>query len=135
MVPTSSRSPRPRSGWMRAIRGALGMSQQALGGRLGISRAAVARLERAELSGGMTLTKLSEVAGALDCILVYTPVPNTSLEDSVQRKARQIAAERLGCVAMTIALEDQGISAGRRVDHLVTYARHLVARNKIWRSG
>jgi hypothetical protein len=27
--------PRPRSGWMRAIRGALGMSQQALGGRFG----------------------------------------------------------------------------------------------------
>jgi predicted DNA-binding mobile mystery protein A len=126
---------RPRSGWIRAIRGALGMSQQALSSRLGISREAVAKLERAELGGGITIAKLSEVAGALDCTLVYALVPNTSLEDTVQRQARRIAAERLGYVATTMALEDQEIGAERRDEHLETYARGLVARNDLWRAG
>lgn len=127
--------PRPRSGWVRAIRGALGMSQQALGARLGISRAAVAKLERAEPSGGITLAKLSQVASALDCTLVYALVPNTSLEDTVQRQAHQVAAERLGYVATTMALEDQGISAERRNEHLDTYARDLVTHHDVWRSS
>lgn len=131
----TSVQPRPRSGWIRAIRGALGMSQRALGDRLGISRAAVAKLERAELSGGITLAKLSDVAGALDCTLTYALVPNTTLEDTVLRQAHQVAAERLGYVATTMALEDQGISTDRRDEHLEAYARDLVERNDIWRAS
>lgn len=124
---------RPRSGWVRALRIALGMSQAALGARLGISRGAVAKLERAELEGGITLAKLTEIATALDSSLVYTLVPNTSLEDTVQRQARQVAAERLGYVAATMALEDQGVSAEGRAEHLAGYARDLVAHNDLWR--
>jgi len=126
---------RPRSGWIRAVRGALGMSQQVLGTRLGISRAAVAKLERAELGGGITIAKLSELAGALDCTLVYAFVPNTSLEETVQRQARRVAAKRLGYVATTMALEDQDIGARRRDEHLETYARGLVANNDLWHAG
>jgi predicted DNA-binding mobile mystery protein A len=109
------------------------MSQQALGSRLGISQAAVAKLERAELTGGITIDKLTEVADALDCTLVYSLVPNTSLEDTVQRQARQVAAKRIGYVTTTMALEDQGISEERRDEHLETYARDLVAHNDLWR--
>ena len=125
--------PHPRSGWIRSIRDALGMSQQALGSRLGITRAAIAKLERAELSGGITVAKLTQVAGALDCTLVYALVPNTSLEDTVQRRARQIAAKRLGYVTTTMALEDQAIGAERTDEHLEDYARDLVAHNDLWR--
>ena len=96
-------------------------------------REAVAKLERAELGGGITIAKLFEVAGALDCTLVYALVPNTSLEDTVQRQARRVAAERLGYVATTMALEDQDISAERRDEHLESYARDLVAHNDLWR--
>ena len=124
---------RPRSGWVKAIRTALGMSQAALAGRLGVSGAAVAKLERAEMGGGITLAKLTEVAAALDCTVVYALVPNSSLEETVQRQARRVASARLGYVDSTMALEDQGVSADRRAEYLEVYARDLIARNDIWR--
>jgi len=124
---------RPHSGWIRAIRTALGMSQASLASRLAISGAAVAKLEGAELDGGITLAKLTEVAAALDCTLVYAIVPNSSLEDTVQRQARSVAAARLGYVANTMALEDQRVAADRQADYLEVYSRDLIARNEIWR--
>jgi len=123
---------RPHSGWVKAIRNALGMSQAALGRRLGISGAAVAKLERAETGGGITLAKLAEVAAGLDCTVVYALVPRSSLEETVQRQARQVASERLGYVDDTMTLEDQDVSAGGRAEYLEVYARDLIARNDIW---
>lgn len=124
---------RPRSGWVRAIRTALGMSQAALAGKLGVSGTAVAKLERAETAGGITLNKLAQIAAVLDCRVVYALVPNSSLEETVQRQARRIASERLGYVDSTMALEDQDVPADRRADYLEVYAHDLIARNDIWR--
>lgn len=126
---------RPRSGWIRAIRGALGMSQQALAARLGVSREAAAKLEKAELRGGITVAKLAQIAAALDCTLIYAVVPNTSLDNTVWVQARRVAANRLGYVATTMALEDQGISPERRAEHLESYARDLIAHNDVWRAS
>lgn len=109
------------------------MSQAALARKLGVTGAAVAKLERAETSGGITLSKLSEVASALDCTLVYALVPKSSLEETVQRQARLVASERLKYVSHTMALEDQGLSADEREDYLEVHARDLIARNEIWR--
>jgi len=83
---------RPRSGWIRAIRGALGMSQAVLAERLGVSSAAVNKLEHAELHGGITIAKLAEVAEALDCTLIYALVPKSTLEETVTTRARAVAA-------------------------------------------
>ena len=124
---------RPHSGWVKAIRTALGMSQTALAHKLGVSGAAVAKLERAEMGGGITLTKLAEVAAALDCSVVYALVPKSSLEETVQRQARRVASERLGYVDSTMVLEDQDLPADRRADYLEVYSRDLIARNDIWR--
>jgi len=41
------------------------MSQAVLAGRLGVSAAAVNKLEQAERHGGITIRKLAEVAAAL----------------------------------------------------------------------
>lgn len=126
---------RPRSGWVKAIRTALGMSQAALAGKLGVSGTAVAKLERAETGGGITLNKLAEIAAALDCSVIYALVPNSSLEETVQRQARRVASERLGYVDSTMALEDQDVPADRRADYLEVYARDLIARDDIWRES
>src|SRR5262249_31279359 len=104
----------PRSGWIRAIRGALGMSQAVLAERLGVSAAAVNKLEHAERRGGITIGKLAEVATALDCTLVYALVPNSTLEQTVMTQARKVAAQTLGYVARTMALEAQGIEDDRQ---------------------
>jgi len=127
---------RPHAGWVKAIRNALGMSQAALAHRLGVTSAAVGQLERAEVVGGVTLAKLSEVAAALECTLVYALVPNTTLEDTVQRQAHRVAKEQLGYVGTTMALEDQAVSDRDRDAYLEDLAQTLVERNnQLWRAG
>src|ERR1035441_4155084 len=84
---------RPRSGWIRAIREALDMSQVVLARRLEINRGSVNKLEHAELHGGITVSKLAEVAAALHCTLVYALIPDSTLEQTVLDQARVSAAE------------------------------------------
>ncbi len=109
------------------------MSQAVLAERLGVSSAAVNKLERAELHGGITISKLSEVASALDCTLVYALVPNSTLERTVGPRLASAAAQLLGYAARTMALEAQDIddrSSGEAVDR---YAQQLVASGNPWR--
>ncbi|MHB1538834.1 MAG: mobile mystery protein A [Solirubrobacteraceae bacterium] len=125
---------RPRAGWIKAIRGALGMSQAALAGRLEVSSAAVSKLERAEREGGITIGKLGEVAQALDCRLVYALVPNSTLEQAVLVEARSEAARLLGHVTRTMALEAQDIDVERQVEAVERYAQHLLSSGRLWRA-
>lgn len=123
---------RPRTGWIRAIRQALGMSQSVLGDRLGTSPGAVSQLEHAELDGRVTIAKLREAASALNCTLVYSFVPNTPLEEIVKRQALRIATEQLAYVSETMSLEDQSISPDRQPDLLESHANELITKGAIW---
>ncbi len=123
---------RPRAGWIRAVRGALGMSQRALAQRLDIAPSSAAGLERSELDGGITVGKLAEVARALDCTLVYALVPNASLEETVQSQARRVAAEALGYVGATMKLEDQAVESDRLAGQLEAEAQRVIAANRQW---
>lgn len=111
------------------------MSQAVLAERLGISSAAVNKLEHAELHGGVTIGKLAEVAGALDCTLVYALVPNSTLEGTVLTQARAEAAAILGYVAQTMALEAQDIDEGRRREAIERQAQQLVTGGGLWRAS
>ena len=124
---------RPRAGWIRAIRGALGMSQAVLAERLGVSSAAVNKLEHAELHGGITIAKLAEVAEALDCTLIYALVPKSTLEETVTTRARAVAAGLLGHAARTMALEAQDIGDDRQREAVDRYAQQLVVSGNLWR--
>jgi predicted DNA-binding mobile mystery protein A len=124
---------RPRSGWIRAIRNALGMSQAVLAKRLGVSPAAVNKLEHAELHGGITISKLAEVAGAMGCTLTYALVPNDSLEATVRDQAQSKARQLLGYAAQTMALEAQDIDRDRQAETVERYADQLVANGAVWR--
>jgi predicted DNA-binding mobile mystery protein A len=109
------------------------MSQGALAKRLGIAQSNVAQLERAEVSGGVTLARLAEAAQALDCTLVYALVPNSSLEDTVQRRAREIAARQLRYTETTMELEDQGIGEDALNEFTSEYTQELIASGRLWR--
>jgi predicted DNA-binding mobile mystery protein A len=122
-------------GWVRAIPNGLGMSQAARARRLGVTPAAVGQLERAEVAGGVTLAKLSEVATALECTLVSALVPNTTLEDTIERQAHRVAREQLDDVGTTMAFEDQGVNEEGRDAYLDDLAKTLVARNQLWPAG
>ncbi|MCJ7686122.1 MAG: helix-turn-helix domain-containing protein, partial [Desulfobacteraceae bacterium] len=45
----------PPKGWIRAIRDALGMTARQLANRLGVAQQAVARIEKEELAGSVTI--------------------------------------------------------------------------------
>ena len=122
----------PAGGWIRAIRDALGMSADQLGRRLGVSRQAVISLERSERDGGIRLSSLRRVAEAMDCQVVYALVPNTTLEDTVQREARRVAATELARVDQTMLLEAQRIEGAAAADQLTDRAAALVDTAHLW---
>lgn len=99
----------PQDGWIRSIRESLGMSATDLGNRLGIARQSILALEKSESEGRVQINSLKKAAEAMDCTLVYALVPNSSLENFVQRQIRKIAAENLKKVSHSMKLEDQEV--------------------------
>lgn len=100
--------PQPPTGWIHAIRHALGMSMQQLGNRLSISKQSVLDMERRERDGSITLRALREAAEALDMNLVYGFVPKDgTLEELINRKARELATEIVLRTSNSMKLEDQ----------------------------
>ena len=105
----------PVRGWIRAVRGALGMTAQQLGKRLGVTQPTIVALEQSEVKGTIELATLRRVAEALDCTLVYALVPRRPLEDTVRERARAFLRNRHASVEHSMLLEDQGVK-GRDTD-------------------
>lgn len=99
----------PASGWIKAIRQALGMTTGQLAKRLGVAQPTVMVFEQSELRGTMQLSTLKRVAEALGCTVVYALVPNKPLQEAVDERARLIARRRLSSVAHTMLLENQSV--------------------------
>jgi predicted DNA-binding mobile mystery protein A len=124
----------PRIGWIKAIREALGMSARQLAARLGISQAAVAKIETGEVRKTTSLQTLERVAEALECKLVYALVPRDTLEKMVQRQAKLVAEKIVKRVSHTMELEKQGISPRREKEQIEELAQEMaqeLARN-LW---
>ena len=100
----------PSKGWIRAIRDALGMTAKQLASRLGVAQQAVARIEKEELAGSVTIKTMRRIADCLDCVFVYGFVSRTNLEETVARQAKKVAAQRLAQASQTMSLEDQALS-------------------------
>jgi predicted DNA-binding mobile mystery protein A len=125
---------RPGSGWIKAIRTALGMSQGTLAERLGVSRPAITNLESAERDGGITLSKLSEVAATLNCTLVYALVPNDPLEHVVRQQAARVVDRQLGYVNATMTLEDQAVEGTAQNSIRAEEIEAAIDRGDLWRT-
>ncbi len=104
----------PPTGWIKAVRTAIGMSMQQMGSRLSITRQGVQDMERREKDGSITLKSLRDAAKALDMQLVYGFVPNDgSLEALIERKAKDLATQIVLRTSNTMKLEDQENSKKR----------------------
>jgi predicted DNA-binding mobile mystery protein A len=101
---------RPRGGWIRAIRDAVGMTTRQLAARMNVSQSRIVALERAEATDSTTLKSLREAAEAMDCKLVYAIVPKTSLNQMVAARARAKATAQFGHVAQGMLLENQSLT-------------------------
>ncbi len=102
-------TPRPPKGWVRAVRNALGMTGAQLARRLGVAQPRVREMEKAEISGSLTLRSLERAAEALGCRVVYALVPERPLSETVQQQAERIAERQLTPVEQTMKLEDQAV--------------------------
>lgn len=122
----------PPKGWIRAIRDALGMSGPQLARRLGIRRQSVEDLEKSEATGTIELRTLRRIAEALECRLVYALVPNTSLEDVVNKRARKIATRDLQRIAHTMKLEDQETDKADLDARIEAYIRDEIKDRELW---
>ena len=104
----------PPTGWIKAIRNAIGMSMLQLGKKLSITKQSVQDIERREKDGSITIKALREAARALDMQLVYGFVPNDgSLEALIDRKAKELATQIVQRTSNSMKLEDQENSKQR----------------------
>jgi len=99
----------PPTGWIKAIRTAIGMSMQQLGKKLSVSKQAILDIEKREKSGSITIKSLKEIARALDMQLVYGFVPNDgSLDALIEKRATELATKIVLRTSNTMKLENQG---------------------------
>lgn|SRR5215470_8692553 len=101
---------RPRRGWIRAVREVAGISVRDFAKRLNRAPTVAAQLENSEAEYRITLASLRNAAEALGCELVYALVPkNGSVQQLVEERARNSAAENVRAVEHSMALEDQAV--------------------------
>ena len=126
--------PRPPSGWLKAIRQALGMTATHLAGRLGVTTSTVSRLESSEKDDTISLGTLRRAAEALGCELHYALVPKQSLAKTLEARANALARQRMAAISHTMALEAQSTSPKTVEDQTRALAESLLkgSRRALW---
>lgn len=97
----------PSIGWLRSIRGALGLTLAQLTKRLKVSPQTVQEIERSEEAGTVTLKTLKRSAEAMNCRLFYAIIPNETLQETVETQMMKKATQIVGYVSHSMTLEDQ----------------------------
>ncbi len=120
----------PPTGWIKAIRTALGMSMQQLGNKLAISKQGILDIENREKEGSITIKSLKEIGRVLDMQLVYGFVPNDgSLDALIEKRAIELATKIVMRTSNTMKLEDQG-NSNERIKKAIT-ERAAEIKNKM----
>jgi predicted DNA-binding mobile mystery protein A len=118
----------PQRGWVRAIRDALGMTAEQLGGRIGVTQSTVQRLETSEASGTIQLNSLRRLAEGLNCELVYVLVPRDTLASTYDAVARR----ELARVSHSMGLEDQAVDDQAEDERLSQFIAEALDPREIW---
>lgn len=101
----------PPSGWLKAVRVALGLSIRQLADRVGVMHGSIDQIEKREAQKKVTLESIEQLASAMECKLIYAIVPkeeNATLDSIVEQKAQELAARILKSVSHSMNLEAQG---------------------------
>ena len=126
---------RPQGGWLRAIRGALGMTTRQLARSVGVSQGAVVDAERNEAQGDITLNTLGRYADALGCDVFYALVPRRPLALTVEAQAQKVAQDEVARVREAMNAEDREITVGQVDREVAALRTQLLAgrRSRLWR--
>ncbi|MCZ8195460.1 MAG: mobile mystery protein A [Aquidulcibacter sp.] len=112
----------PPSGWVKAIREALGMTTRQLAARMGAARSRVTAVEKAEVTGSTSIKTMRETAEAMGCTFVYAIVPTKPLDDLLRDQAMSKADQELARLHHTMRLENQALTK----EDLITERERLV---------
>ena len=123
---------RPQRGWVRAIRDALGMTAEQLGGRIGVTQSTVQRLETSEEADTIQLNSLRRLAEGLNCELVYALIPRDTLTSTYDAAARAVARRELARVSHSMALEDQAVDDQAEDERLRQFIAEELDPREIW---
>jgi predicted DNA-binding mobile mystery protein A len=125
---------RPRVGWLRAIREALGMTGHQFAKAAGTAVSTVQAAERSEAKGDIALATLARYAEVLGCDLHYVLVPRTPLRQMVDQRADAIARREVAAVHHSMALEDQATSHEQMERQVADLRRKLLEgpRSRLW---
>ncbi len=106
-----------KEGWVRNLRKLLNISLEQLANKVGVTAPAIKGIEDRERTGAVTIKSLNQVAEAMDMKVVYIFVPKDgSLEQLIERKAREVAKKIVLRSSTTMRLEDQATSNERLKD-------------------
>jgi len=116
----------PPSGWVYAIRQALGMSLRQLGKKMGITPQSVKEIEEREKTGSVSLNVLRQFGKCLDLKLVYGFVSKQdNLEDMIEKRALELAKEIVMRTSMSMKLEDQENNPKRIQKAIIEKAKEI----------
>ena len=99
----------PPRGWIRAIRESLGMTARQLAARIDVVPSRIVAIEKAEVTGGITVRSLRQAAAGMNCAFVYAFVPLEPLDDIVRERAMQKARKHISRLDHTMRLENQAV--------------------------
>ncbi len=122
----------PTGGWVRSIRESLGMTGVEFAHRLGLSSAAVTKLELSEQNGTVGLNTLTRAAAALECDVVYALVPRQPIDEIVQDQALAQAQRAYQRIETTMALEAQKLTPEQSAAALADLVHKLKNRRGLW---
>lgn len=108
--------PPPKTGWIRYIRQALGMTALQLAKRINVSRRRITKIEEDETQEALTIKTLKNIANAMECQLVYAIVPKTTIMQTIESQAKKIVSKQLKEISHHMKLENQGITDQKILD-------------------
>ena len=125
---------RPKGGWLRAVRQALGMTTRQLASAVGVTQTAVVDAERNEASGDITFATLQRYAAALGCEVRYVLVPKHPLEQMLEERADRVAREQVSRVRHSMSLEDQQTGKDHMEREIAEIRKRLLdgKRSRLW---
>ena len=101
----------PPEGWLCSARKALQMSGAQLARRLGVSRAQVSKTEKNELTSSVTIKTMQHMAEAMGYRFVYAIVPEKTVKNVIEERARKKATAIVERTNKHMALEGQTLSS------------------------
>jgi predicted DNA-binding mobile mystery protein A len=125
---------RPRGGWLRAIRSALGMRVRQFAKAAQVAPSTALAAEIAESRGDITLATLTRYAEVLGCEVRYVLVPKKPLREVVEERAEAIARAEVVAVQHSMALEAQATGAEQLERQVADLRRKLLDgnRSRLW---